>query len=229
MHNYFPLKSSMQGNFSLLASAADSLGLQDKDAQDQAYVALLKIRDFCLPDALTPIQMKNRTNLLAWWLKNARDCLGLRWKTIDIAIRLFDLYCWRKLEQSRAEPSTKKKVAHVLDNVRESKLSLTACFFSAAKYNEIYPPCLNDFIYYDESIERSAVILREVEVVLLTKCGYTIATITDWADLHLEHDLPEWAYTCYLHAPMVSAETLAHAICQVVTNNSGYNSLACVA
>jgi len=90
---------------------------------------------------------------LGWWIGNAKDSLLLRNRTIDIAIRIFDLYCYKKNQGAKeaAELSKKNsKTLHTLDNSIEGKITAAACFFSAAKYNEVYPPSLSNFIYNQE-------------------------------------------------------------------------------
>lgn len=66
----------------------------------------------------------------------------------------------------------KGEVVHILDNKYESQLTILTCFFSAAKYEEIYPPALNDFLFTGssekEKVERKAVIAREVDIIELT-------------------------------------------------------------
>lgn len=125
-----------------------------------------------IPDNLNSRQLANRTTLLGWWITTARDCLELRYRTIDIAIKLFDYYCHLKYQQSLSNPGkslegnkrmskAKTKGDHILDCRDESNLTATACFFSTAKFNEIYPPSLNDFIYFDEDkLNKQSVVLR---------------------------------------------------------------------
>ena len=94
----------------------------------------------------------NRAKLLGWWINTAKEVLDLKWKSIDLAIRLFDYYCEKKYEQAAREGlrNSRGHTPHILDSKAESVLVATTCFFSAAKYNEIYPPLLNDFIYFDQ-------------------------------------------------------------------------------
>lgn len=47
--------------------------------------------------------------------------------------------------------------------------------------------------------------MREVDIIQVTKCGYTKAIITDWYALFSLSPLPDWGYRCYLHAPYVKA------------------------
>jgi hypothetical protein len=39
----------------------------------------------------------------------------------------------------------------VLENKNQAKPILMTCLYLAAKYNEIYPPGIHDFLYYFES------------------------------------------------------------------------------
>jgi hypothetical protein len=109
--------------------------------------------------------MTNRAAILGWWINQARDTLKLKNRTIDLAIRLFDYYCFKKYEESKKEGIRNKKgePLHILDCRKEAKLTATTCFFSASKFEEIYPPVLNDFLYYEndkdsDKVMRGAVI-----------------------------------------------------------------------
>ena len=175
--------------------------------------------------------MANRAAILGWWINKARDTLKLKNRTIDIAIRIFDYYCFKKYEESKKEgiKNKRKEPLHILDSRYETKLTATTCFFSASKYEEIYPPVLNDFLYYEndkysDKVEREAVIQREVEIIYLTNVNYTISLITDWFDLFSsEKRMPDWGYLCYLHAPHVKSEDLALAIFTVVETTPCYD------
>ena len=114
----------------------------------------------------------------------------------------------------------KGEVKHILDSLYETKLTAIACFFSAAKFNEIYPPCLHDFNFeQEEFISGQAIIERELEIFKSTNCNYNFSFLTDWFNLYCEGKIPEWGYFCYLYAPFAKNEDLALAIIQV--NESG--------
>jgi hypothetical protein len=38
---------------------------------------------------------------LGWWIKASRDLLELKFRTIDLAIKLFDNYCYLKFQQGK--------------------------------------------------------------------------------------------------------------------------------
>ena len=104
-----------------------------------------------------------------------------------------------------------------MDNINEGRLTATACFFSASKFYEVYPPSLDSFIYYHQDcLTRQAVIQKEADVMLNIDCRYDIALITDWFSLYSDAKMPNWAYSCYLYAPFIKSEDLALAIIGVV-------------
>ena len=84
-------------------------------------------------------------------------------------MRLFDCYCHLKHQEHHKKGEKKSKngrTEHILDNQNESKLTVLACFFSAAKFEEIYPPSLNDFLYdNDHNYPKKTVILRELDII----------------------------------------------------------------
>ena len=151
--------------------------------------------------------------------------MELKYRTIDIAIRLFDFYSFKVYEQNLLNGfrNNDGDIVHILDSSYESKLSALTCFFMAAKYEEIYPPILNDFLYYEENnkidkIDRDAVLQREIDIIKKTDVKMTISLITDWFNLYCpnkEKRMPHWGYVCYIHIPHVKSEDLAKAIYEV--------------
>ena len=90
-----------------------------------------------MPEYMTVKQMVNRAILLKNWLEKSKEFLELKNRTIEIAIRLFDCYCHLKHQQNEKKGERKSKcgrVEHILDNQNEGKLTVLACFFSAAKF-----------------------------------------------------------------------------------------------
>ena len=73
------------------------------------------------------------------------------------------------------------------------------------------------------------IIKREVEIIEMTNCNYTVATISDWFDLLCESmKVPDWTNTCYLHAPFTNSEDLTRIILKVVDSNSFVNPTSAV-
>jgi hypothetical protein len=69
---------------------------------NEAQAESLRSREFTIPEALSERQVANRSSLLGWWIKASRDLLELRFRTIEIAIKLFDNYCYLKCLQDRS-------------------------------------------------------------------------------------------------------------------------------
>ena len=57
--------------------------------------------------------------------------------------------------------------------------------------------------------------MKEVDVILVTNVNYTIALASDWFEVLVWREMPEWGYRCLLHAPYVGAEEMGRAIVQV--------------
>ena len=66
--------------------------LKERNPRDENHAQLLRERDFSLKE-IDQRLIKNRSVILDHWINNARDYLELKWKTIDLAIILFDFYC----------------------------------------------------------------------------------------------------------------------------------------
>ena len=63
------------------------------------------------------------------------------------------------------------------------------------------------------------VVLRELDIIQVTNCAYTISTIIDWYDLMNKNPdrlIPEWALFCRIYAPYHTSEDLGKAILKVV-------------
>jgi hypothetical protein len=159
-----------------------------KHAEELSPAGLLRSKEFTMSSYLTAKQRSHRVNLLGWWIGNARDSLQLRNRTIDMAIRIFDLYChkqYQKIKETAETSSKSLELVHTLDNFREGKLTATTCFFSAAKFYEVYPPSLQNFIHGQEDcLTKHAVIEKELELMVTIDCRYDVALITDWFDLY---------------------------------------------
>jgi len=92
------------------------------------------------------------------------------------------------------------------------------CLFLAAKYNEIYPPGLNDFLAYAEiTLSKEQELQLEKEILLATDFGFTLATAYEWYRSLLGERyirFPEWALMLYCHS-LLKAEHLARAVIHV--------------
>lgn len=77
-------------------------------------------------------------------------------------------------------------------------MALIASIFSAAKYYEIYPPGLSDFIYYfGSNFTKQQVIRKEIDILRLTNFAFTISNATDWYEYYYDDDFPLWGLDCY--------------------------------
>ena len=72
------------------------------ELNDDPDVLILRKKDFAAPEILDSRQTANRMNLLGWWVKTSNEYMDLKWKTIDLAIRLFDYYTSKKYEKSQS-------------------------------------------------------------------------------------------------------------------------------
>ena len=71
------------------------------------------------------------------------------------------------------------------------------------------------------------VVLRELDIIQVTNCAYTISTIIDWHDLmnrNAARQMPEWALFCRIYAPYHTSETLAKTILKVVKTSHNNTS-----
>lgn len=83
----------------------------------------------------------------------------------------------------------KKKGSSPLDNKDEANLALIACLFTCSKYNEVYPPCVNDFSYIsNDKFSKQEIIKKELDILLLTQFAFTISTVSGWYE-HLYDDI----------------------------------------
>lgn len=101
------------------------------------------------------------------WLVDVHRKFKMRTDTLFIAVRLMDRYLMIN--------AIKKEVY---------QLVATACLFIAAKYEEIYPPSLNDFVYicadtYDqqEIIEMESLILVDLDFNLVMTSPFVLHSI----------------------------------------------------
>ena len=197
----------------------------------ERHMMLLRNKEFVMKK-IHPQFVLNRKQVLESWILRANFSLKLKWKTIELAIRLFDYYCEKKYEQAERQGlrNSRGHTPHILENKSESILVATTCFFSAAKYNEIYPPLLNDFTYFEsETLTNLAVVKKEIDVINVTQVNYTIALVSDWFEVLAWRDMPDWGYVCLLHAPFVGAEELSRTIFQVSQYESyGKGNSECV-
>lgn len=71
--------------------------------------------------------------------------------------------------------------------------------FSAAKYEEIYPPGLSDFLYYfsGSHFTKQQVIRREIDMLRLTDFAFTISNATNWYEYYYDERFPSWGIDCY--------------------------------
>lgn len=76
---------------------------------------------------------------------------------------------------------------------------MIACMFSAAKYEEIYPPGLSDFLYYfsGSDFTKQQVIRKEIDMLRLTSFAFTISNATDWYEYYYDEKFPSWGIDCY--------------------------------
>ena len=150
-----------------------------------SFQEMARGKDFRLPLGLTSQQQMVRSSLMGWWIKTSEECLELKHRTIEIAIKIFDIYCWKKygVALKEAQKPSSEFARHILDIPYEYKLTMTTCFFTASKYEEIYPPCLNDFVYYNEQfLTRKAVLEKEVDI--LQNVDYNIALLSDFYEVY---------------------------------------------
>lgn len=69
---------------------------------------------------------------------------------MELAIRMFDLYCLRISEGvifDGRRVLRGEKGRWVLEKKEEAELVVVTCMFTCSKYNEIYPPALSDIIF----------------------------------------------------------------------------------
>jgi hypothetical protein len=151
---------------------------------------------------LTHKQASTREKLVATMLESGRRYLELRDKTVEMAIRLFDLYCLRLAEGvvfEEGKLGRLEKGRNLLERKDEAHLSLVACLFSCSKYHEIYPPSLSDFLFISgDKHTKGEVIRREIDVLHITEFGFEVSCISRWFEHYFTSALPPWTNDCYL-------------------------------
>lgn len=152
---------------------------------------------------LTAKQASMREKLVAALLENGKRYLELKERTVEGAIRLFDLYCARMAEGvimgEGGQVGTTERGRNVLEKKDEAQLAIVACLFSFCKYHEIYPPAISDILFiFGDRFTKGDVIRKENEVLHITGFGYEVSCISKWYDHYFTDPIPTWAYDCYL-------------------------------
>ena len=102
----------------------------------ERHMMLLRNKEFVMKK-IHPQFVLNRKQVLESWILRANFSLKLKWKTIELAIRLFDYYCEKKYEQAERYGlrNSRGQTPHILGCKYETDLVVATCFFSASKYN----------------------------------------------------------------------------------------------
>jgi hypothetical protein len=169
---------------------------------------------------LPPKLELNRIRLMEWAVVAGWDTLELKWKTVELAMRMFDYYLYlfeAEKEKTKSSKGQKaKKVPHLLDNLDACKLTMITILFSCSKYNEIYPPCLSDFSYVcNDKYGRTEILFKEVEIIEKTNCAYAMTTVEHWYGYLYLAKMPAWGYETYIRAYYKHPEVIARAIWEV--------------
>jgi cyclin A len=90
-------------------------------------------------------------------------------------------------EEYKLQPQTLYLAIHYVDRllsivaVNRAKLQLVGitCMLVAAKYEEIYPPTVNDFVYISDGTYKKQEVMK-MESVLLTTLGFALTAPTSW-------------------------------------------------
>lgn len=86
-----------------------------------------------------------------------------------------------------------------MEKKENGELILLTCSFTAAKYHEIYPPSLNDFIFiFNDRFRKHQVVLKEVEILALTDFNLAMPVLSTWYQALFGKNLPEWGIECYI-------------------------------
>ena len=68
-----------------------------------------------------------------------------------------------------------------MEKKENGELILLTCSFTAAKYHEIYPPSLNDFLFiFNDRFQKLQVLLKEVEILVLTGFDLSTPVLSTW-------------------------------------------------
>lgn len=86
-----------------------------------------------------------------------------------------------------------------MENRENSDLIMLTCSYTAAKYNEIYPPSLSDFIFiFNDYFQKIQVVIKEVEVLAITEFNLSMPLLSTWFEALFGKKLPEWGLECYI-------------------------------
>lgn len=96
--------------------------------------------------------------ILVDWLVDVHRKFKLRHETLFMAVNLLDRYM-----DTATEPLQKNKF----------QLFGVTCLFIAAKFEEIYPPSLSDFVYVCADTYTSEMVL-EMEGAILNQLGFNL-------------------------------------------------------
>lgn len=126
-------------------------------------VGKLRGNEFLNDYKITQDQLKVRVHLFYQLIHIGSNTFSLKKKTIQLTMRVFDYYCYTNMQSYTKKSKSNRRLElqgcgtiTYLENVDEGRLLLTACLYMSAKYNEIYPPNLNDIVYFgDEKFSKA--------------------------------------------------------------------------